>query len=229
MAWLLGTGGLFGYHFFYFLALRNAPPVEARLIAYLWPLLIVLLSALLPGAAGGLRWWHLAGAGLGLVGAGLLVTGGRGVTFQSQHLLGYGAALVCALTWSTYSVLSRLFGEVRSDAVTGFCMATAVLAALCHLALEETVWPAAAGEWLAVLALGVGPAGLAFYVWDHGVKRGDIRVLGAASYASPLLSTLVLVAFGMAQAGWVLAVACLAITAGAVLAARDMLFARRGS
>jgi drug/metabolite transporter (DMT)-like permease len=75
----------------------------------------------------------------------------------------------------------------------------------------------------------VGPAGLAFYVWDHGVKRGDIRVLGAASYASPLLSTLVLVAFGMAQAGWVLGVACLAITAGAVLAARDMLFARRGS
>jgi drug/metabolite transporter (DMT)-like permease len=229
LAWLLGTGGLFGYHFFYFLALRNAPPVEASLIAYLWPLLIVLMSGLLPGAAGGLRWWHLAGVGLGLVGAGLLVTGGRGVAFQSQYMPGYGAALVCALTWSAYSVLSRLFGEVRSDAVTGFCMATAVLAALCHLALEETVWPAAAGEWLAVLALGVGPAGLAFYVWDHGVKRGDIRVLGAASYASPLLSTLVLVAFGMAQAGWVLGVACLAITAGAVLAARDMLFARRGS
>jgi drug/metabolite transporter (DMT)-like permease len=225
-AWLLGTGGLFGYHFFYFLALRNAPPVEASLIAYLWPLLIVLLSALLPGAAGGLRWWHLAGAALGLVGAGLLVTGGRAVAFQSQYLLGYGAAVVCALTWSSYSVLSRLFGEVRSDAVTGFCMATAILAWACHFGLENTVWPAAASEWLAILALGVGPVGLAFFVWDYGVKRGDIKVLGAASYASPLLSTLVLVAFGKAEAGWVLWVACLSITGGAVLAARDMLFGR---
>jgi drug/metabolite transporter (DMT)-like permease len=123
-------------------------------------------------------------------------------------------------------VLLRLFGEVRSDAVTGFCMATAILAWACHFGLENTVWPAAASEWLAVLALGVGPVGLAFFVWDYGVKRGDIKVLGAASYACPLLSTLVLVAFGKAEAGWVLWVACLSITGGAVLAARDMLFGR---
>lgn len=226
-AWLLGTGGLFGYHFFYFLALRNAPPVEAGLIAYLWPLLIVLLSALLPGGGGGLRWWHVCGALLGLLGAGLIVTGGRGVSFQSQYVAGYGAALVCAIIWSSYSVLSRLFGNIRSDAVTGFCIATAVLALVSHIALEDTVWPASAGEWLAVLALGAGPVGLAFYVWDHGVKRGDLRVLGAASYASPLLSTLVLVAFGKAEATWILGLACVAITGGAVLAAREMLFARR--
>ncbi len=38
--WVIGIAGLFGYHFFYFTALRNAPAVEASLIAYLWPLLI---------------------------------------------------------------------------------------------------------------------------------------------------------------------------------------------
>ena len=63
-AWVLGVGGLFGYHFFYFTALRSAPPIDASLIAYLWPLLIVVLSAFLPGER--LRWFHLAGAALGL-------------------------------------------------------------------------------------------------------------------------------------------------------------------
>jgi drug/metabolite transporter (DMT)-like permease len=29
--------GLFGFHFFLFLALRHAPPVEANLVNYLWP------------------------------------------------------------------------------------------------------------------------------------------------------------------------------------------------
>lgn len=57
--WALGVLGLFGYHFFYFMALRHAPAVEASLIAYLWPLLIVLFSALLPGER--LAWFHVAG------------------------------------------------------------------------------------------------------------------------------------------------------------------------
>lgn len=223
--WALGVGGLFGYHFFYFLALRNAPAVEASLIAYLWPLLIVLLSALLPGER--LRWYHLAGAVLGLAGTFLLVTGGAGLHLRSEFAVGYAAAVVCALTWSTYSVLSRRFGHVPTDAVGGFCLVTALLAAICHLLLETTVWPATPGQWLAVLGLGLGPVGAAFYTWDHGVKHGDIRVLGAASYAAPLLSTVLLVAVGLASPTWVLAVACLAVTGGAALAAKEM-FTRPG-
>ena len=62
--WLVGVGGLFGYLALYFSALRQAPPAEAGLIAYLWPLLIVLLSATLPGERLGLR--HIIGALLGL-------------------------------------------------------------------------------------------------------------------------------------------------------------------
>ena len=224
--WLLGVGGLFGYHFFYFLALRNAPVVEAGLIAYLWPLLIVLFSALLPGER--LRWWHLAGAGMGLAGTALLVTGGGEVAFRAEFALGYGAALVCALTWSTYSVVSRRFGHVPTDTVGGFCGATAVLAVLAHVAFETTVWPASPLQWLAVLALGIGPVGGAFFVWDHGVKHGDIQVLGAFSYAAPLLSTLILILAGVAEANWVVAVACLLITGGAVLAARSLLSHVRG-
>ena len=219
--WLLGVGGLFGYHFFYFLALRNAPAVEASLIAYLWPLLIVVFSALLPGER--LRWFHVGGALLGLAGAALLVTKGQSLEIDPRYTLGYIAAGVCALTWSSYSVASRRFGHVPTDAVGGFCAAAAILAIPCHLIFETTVWPQTTIEWLAVLALGLGPVGGAFFTWDIGVKKGDIQVLGASSYAAPLLSTLVLVAAGLAPATPEVAIACVLIVGGAVLAAHRML------
>lgn len=226
-AWALGVGGLFGYHFLYFTALRNAPPVEAGLIAYLWPLLIILFSALLPGER--LRAHHFLGGVAGLLGAALIVAGGRGIEITGDHSLGYAAALACALTWSGYSVLSRRLKAVPSDAVAGFCLVTAVMSLACHLVLETTVWPHGAGEWLAVAGLGLGPVGAAFYVWDHGVKHGDIQVLGASAYLAPLLSTAILIATGFAQFTWTIAVACLLITGGAAFAARDLYRARRHS
>jgi drug/metabolite transporter (DMT)-like permease len=223
--WLIGVGGLFGYHFFYFTALRNAPPVEAGLINYLWPLLIVFFSALLPGER--LKWQHVAGALLALAGAALVVTGGQGFAVRSDYALGYGCALAAAVAWSSYSVLSRRFAAVPSDAITGFCLATAVLAVLCHVLLERTAWPDDAWQWLSIIGLGLGPVGLAFYVWDVGVKHGDIQVLGAASYAAPLLSTAILIATGYAAYSHTVLIACVLITGGALLAARDMLVRRR--
>ena len=218
--WALGVGGLFGYHFFYFVALAEAPPVDASLIAYLWPLLIVVLSAALPGER--LRWFHVAGGVMGLAGAALLVTDGGRVSFREEYLPGYLAALACALTWSSYSVLNRRFGAVPTEVVGGFCGAVALLGLLCHLVVETSVTPAG-WQWLAILGLGVGPVGAAFFVWDYGTKHGNIQVLGAFSYAAPLLSTLLLIVFGKGEATWVVALACLLIVAGAVLAAKEML------
>lgn len=220
-----GTIGLFGFHFFYFTAIRNAPPVDANLINYMWPLLIVVFSALLPGES--LRVHHVIGALLGLGGAVLLITGGEGVSFQSGAGLGYAAAVTSCLFWSTYSVLSRRLGAVPTEAVAGFCLITAVLSSVCHLALEETVWPSGLVEWGAVLALAAFPVGLAFFTWDIGMKRGDIQVLGAAAYSAPLLSTLLLIVFGFGAFTWVIAAACIAITLGAVIAAKDMIFPAR--
>ena len=218
--WLTGIAGLFGYHFLYFTALRNAPAVEASLIAYLWPLLIVLGSALLPGEK--LRWFHVAGALMALAGAVMLIARQGSIGVDMRYATGYLAALGCALTWSTYSLVSRRFSGVSSDAVTGFCAATAILSLLCHLAFEQTSWPASMGQWLAVAALGLMPVGAAFYLWDHGVKHGNIQLLGVASYAAPLLSTLVLIAAGRAQATQAVVIACVLITAGAFVAALDV-------
>jgi drug/metabolite transporter (DMT)-like permease len=215
-----GTMGLFGYHALYFSALRLAPAAEAGLIAYLWPLLIVLMSGLLPGER--LKPGHVVGGLIGFSGAGLIIAGG-GAGFDPSAMPGYVLALGCALTWSGYSVLSRRLGHAPTETVAVFCLATAVLSALLHLALEETVWPRDQWGWAATVGLGLGPVGLAFYVWDIGVKRGDIQLLGVASYAAPLLSTLVLVLAGAAAPSWTLALAAALITGGAAIAARASL------
>ncbi len=119
--WALGVGGLFGYHALYFTALKTAPPAEAGLINYLWPLLIVLLSALLPDER--LRLHHVVGALLGLVGTVVLFTGGRALTLAAEYVPGFAAAFVAAFVWAIYSVLSRRFAAVPTDAVVGFCLA----------------------------------------------------------------------------------------------------------
>ncbi|MCF4099014.1 aromatic amino acid exporter YddG [Maritalea mediterranea] len=225
LVWLLGIGGLFGYHFFYFTSLRNAPPVDAGLINYLWPLLIVLFSALLPGEK--LRVHHIVGALMGLIGAALIVTKGRGIEVEPQYAFGYAIGICGALTWSSYSVLSRRVAHVPTNAVTGFCAATAILSLLCHFIWEQTVWPADLGQWLAVLGLGLGPLGTAFYTWDLGMKKGDIQLLGAGAYLAPLLSTLILIGFGLGEFTLAIGGACVLITAGALVASKDMIFGKR--
>ena len=234
----LGIYGLLGFHTCYFFALQNAPALEVSLIVYLWPLLIVLFTGLLSNATGGgLRWWHVAGAALGFAGVPLILLGEPGTGFRTgsghgpiaAHAgFGFVMAFVAAFIWSSYSVGSRLFAAVPSSAVIVSCAATTVGAALLHLALETTVWPSGVGAWLAVLALGLGPVGIAFYIWDEAMKHGDIRLLGVASYATPLLSTIILAGLGLGTASPNLWLAALLITGGALLASLDKLGRRRG-
>ena len=211
----LGTIGLFGAHLLYFTAFRLTPSAETGLIAYLWPLLIVLMSGLLPGERLGI--WHLVGALCAFAGAALIVLSAERA--GSGGMAGYAVALVFAGWWASYSVLSRLSGSVPTEAVTVFCLATSALSLVAHLALETTVWPNGALGWAAIAGLGIGPVGIAFFAWDIGMKKGDIQLLGVASYAAPLLSTLVLVAAGITPISVAILIAAILITLGAALAA----------
>lgn len=213
--WLTAFVGIFGYHALYFYALKAAPAAEASLIAYLWPLLIVLLAALLPGER--LLARHVVGALIGLGGTALIVLGRETSGTADASLPGYLAALLCALVWSTYSVFNRRFETTPSGMIVGVCGAVAVAGGACHLLAETTVSPDG-GQWLVVVMLGVGPTGLAFLAWDHATKHGHLALLGALSYLAPLLSTALLVAFGSAPATMRLAAAALLIIGGAVLA-----------
>ncbi len=214
---LLTIAALAGYHALYFIAFNHAPAVEVNLVNYLWPLLIVVFAGLLSGVRVYARQW--AGTLLGLAGAALVVTRGHSLAMQPKYVAGYLAALGAAFTWSAYSVLNRRFGAVSSRAMAGSCLAVGVLGALIHLAAETWVTPTP-GQWAAILAMAIGPVGMAFWCWDRGTKHGDIVVLGMASYAAPLLSTVLLLVFGRARFHWTLGAALGLLVLGAFLSAR---------
>lgn len=220
-AWAIGAGGLFGYHAVYFFALSHAPPVAASLLNYLWPLLIVLMAGLATGQP--LRLTTVLGALLGLAGAAtaVLAESGFHLEIAPEHALGYAAALLAAFLWAGYSTLSRRHGAASTAAVAAFCFVSGLLAALCHLAFEpQTIWPATQGAWAAFVLLALGPMSAAFFLWDYGVKKGDLQTLGALAYMTPALSTAALTLGGFVAPRWSSAIACALIVVGAVLASR---------
>lgn len=220
LAWVHGVGGLFGYHALFFAALALAPAAEANLLNYAWPLMIVLLSVPLLGLR--LTRKHSAGIALASLGCGLLLA--DGAQFTADAVAGYGLALASAVTWALYSVLARRLARVPTGALAGFCAATAVLAALCHMAFES---PANldARAWVAVGLMGLGPLGGAFFLWDTGMKQGDPRLLGTLAYATPVLSTGLLIAAGFAPLTMATLGAAVLVAAGGCVAG----FARGGA
>ncbi len=192
-ALLLGVYGLFAYHLCLFLALRLAPPVEANLVNYLWPLLIVVLSPVLVRGPT-LQVRHVLGALSGFAGAALLVSGGR-LAVPAEGLAGFLLAALAALIWSTFSLLTKRLGHVPTSTVSISCLVSGGLSLACH-ALLEPAWRPAAAEVPVLLFIGLGPMGAAFYLWDRALKDGDPRTIGTLAYLTPLLSTLLLAATG---------------------------------
>lgn len=216
-AWFFSVSGLFFYHFFYFLALARAPEIEAGLINYLWPLLIVLFSALLPGEQ--LRWYHCVGALLSFFGVlGLVLLNGKGFDTDPRYLLGYAFAVASALVWSSYSVINRRFAAIPSSVTVGFCFMVALLAVFSHFVFGEPHVMPNRTQWVGIIGLGIGPVGLAFFVWDYGTKHGNIQLLGILSYFAPLFSTVLLVIFTDSPLTTGVIVGCTGILVGAMIA-----------
>ena len=216
----LGVGGLFGFHFLLFMALRLAPPVQANLINYLWPLFMVLLSPwLLPGMR--LQAVHIAAALLGFAGAALVILGDPAGAGQQAGgwSWGYLLALLSALVWAGYSLLTRRVPHFPTAAIGGFALVSGLLSLLCHALLEPAV--ALTGrDMLLIGALGLGPMGAAFFLWDMALKRGDTRQIGILSYLTPLASTGMLVLVGDRAFTWNIALAALMIVGAALLGTR---------
>lgn len=213
----LSTAALFGYHALYFIALKRAPALEANLLNYMWPLLIVLFAGLLPGVR--VRGGQIVGTLLGLVAAVVLVTKGSSLQIRGEFVPGYLAALSAAVVWAAYSVLNRRHAQVPSAAITVACALVSLFGGIAHHLFETHVQPDAT-QWLALVGMGIGPVGAAFLLWDHGTKRGDIALLGSLSYLAPLLSTLLLVVAGKAQPHVSQAVAIALLLVGAWLSVR---------
>ncbi len=211
----LGVYGLFGFHFLLFIALRHAPPVEANLVNYLWPLFIVVLAPVFLADLK-LRPVHVGAALAGFAGAALAILGGRDV---AGFAWGYVPALGSAFIWASYSLMTRRVPHFATAVVGLFGLVSGVLALLCHLVFEPDV-SLSGRDWLLIVLTGLGPLGAAFYLWDAALKRGDARRIGILSYLTPLASTLLLVATtGRPLTVWI-AVAALLIVGAAIAGVR---------
>jgi drug/metabolite transporter (DMT)-like permease len=212
----LGVYGLFGFHFLLFIALRNAPPVEANLVNYLWPLFIVVLApVILKGVA--LKPAHVIAALVGFAGAALAIAGGREVS--GQFAWGYIPALGSAFIWATYSLMTKRVAAFPTAAIGLFGLVSGALSLLCHFAMEPRV--ALSGQdWLLLAVMGLGPLGAAFFLWDKALKLGDARHIGILSYLTPLASTALLIAVSGRPFTWNIAVAAALIIGAAVLGTR---------
>ncbi len=243
---MVGIYGLFGFHFLLFVALRNAPAVQANLVNYLWPLLIVVLAPVaLPAMR--LRTGHVAAALIGFAGAALAIVAGSGDAGAgvsglasgsvsgvasrrvssvaagawlrgASTALGYAAAAASAFVWASYSLLTRRLPAFPTSAVGLFGVVSGLLSIACHFALEQRA--AIGSREVALIALtGLGPMGAAFFLWDRAMKTGDPRTIGLLSYLTPVASTALLVAVTGAAFSWLLALATAMVIGSALLGA----------
>ena len=219
---LLGIYGLFGFHFLLFIALRHAPPVQANLVNYLWPWGMVVLAPLfLPGVR--LTAIHLLAACMGFAGACIAILGSRSDGVAAGFAWGYLPAAGSAFIWASYSLLCKrlaLQGKSFATSAIGlFGLVSGLLSLACHAFLEPRV-SLNGQDVMLLVALGLGPLGAAFYLWDAALKRGDAQQIGILSYITPLASTALLLLVTGQALSWSIGLAAALIVSAALLGTR---------
>jgi drug/metabolite transporter (DMT)-like permease len=217
---LVGIYGLFGFHFLLFIALRHAPAVEANLINYLWPLGMVVMAPLfLKGVS--LKGRHIVAALIGFTGAAIAILGRgqsslSGAGFQSGYLI----ALASAFVWASYSLLTRRLPSFPTVAVGGFAAASGLLSLACHFALEPSI-VLSSKDIVLISLLGLGPLGGAFFLWDAAIKIGDTRRIGLLAFATPILSTVLLLLTTGQALEWNVVLASILVVGAAAWGGRE--------
>jgi drug/metabolite transporter (DMT)-like permease len=216
---LVGVYGLFGYHLMLFIALQTAPAVEANLVNYLWPLLIVVLAPLFSRHLK-LGPRHTIAASAGFTGAAIAILSSGQASGEFVFQVGYLFALAAAVIWATYSLLTTKLRAFPTSAIGLFGLVSGLLAIGAHFVLEA---PAviSSSDWVLLVILGLGPLGGAFYFWDAALKIGDPRRIGLLAFLTPLLSTTMLLVVSGRELSWQLLVATALIVGGAVLGSRS--------
>ena len=210
---LLGVYGLFGYHAALFIALSTSPSVQANLVNYLWPLLIVLLAPLFSKKVK-LNLRVVIGGLMGFIGASLAILSGS--SSDGLFYSGYLFAFMAAIVWSTYSLATNRIGSFPTPAVGLFALVSGILSIAMHFVFETQV-SLTSFDWMILVLLGLGPLGAAFYLWDYAIKRSNPQEIGLLSFLTPLLSTGFLLVITGQALSWLLAIAAALIVGGSLI------------
>lgn len=193
---VVGVVGLTGTISLQYLAFATAPIVEANVVAYGWPLFAALWAALAYRSRQTLAGVPLAM--VGFVGVALILGSGSGFGSTGGGIAGYVAALASAVCMTFYTVMS---GRSRVSAGASLLLATTCgmffALALCVAGFASWIWPSAnLGAWAASMYAGVGPMAGGFLLWSLAMSGDGARRLAPLGYATPLVSTMLLLLFG---------------------------------
>jgi drug/metabolite transporter (DMT)-like permease len=224
-SYLIGCGLLFiGYMLLLFLAVGLADTrqqvLEVGLLNYLWPSFTILLTVLLLTKTA--RWLILPGTILALAGMFLVLTQGGHVSWHSfssnlaENPIAYLFGFTAAISWALYSVLTRKWaGGQRTGAVELFLVTTAAsLLLICYFIEEPRAWNLQSGAEIVILGLATY---LAYGFWDTAMRKGNVVLLAAGSYLTPLFSTIVSCIYLAVTPKPILWVGCVMLVAGSLI------------
>jgi drug/metabolite transporter (DMT)-like permease len=215
LLWIIGVIGIYGNAVTYMAAFKFAPPAHVDLINYLWPIFVIIGCSFLPKEKFTAK--HLIAGLFGLSGVYLVITNNAGlVGFHTHFLTGYGLALLDAVIWSGYTLLSRYYGQTPIEMIGMYCGIGALLSLMLHFQFETTVIPSLS-QLLTIIGIGSITSGLAYFLWDYGVKHGNFKLLSVLSYGNPIISVLLLVVFHEAKYSHTLVLACFLVAGGALI------------
>jgi len=228
--YLVGCGTLFvGYMLLLFLAIgwaaNRQQVLEVGLLNYFWPVLTLVLSTVLLGKKA--NWVLIPGTLLALAGLFLVVTQREAISWQSlarncvANPGAYSLALAAAVSWVLYSNLTRRWaGGQKSGAVVVFLPLTAmVLLVVCCFLDEPRAW--GPGSLIEAICLGVVTY-MAYWLWDNAMREGNVVAVAAASYLTPLFSTIVSCLYLAVVPGTKLWVGCGMLILGSILSWRSI-------
>uniref|UniRef100_A0A0Q9Z2U4 Aromatic amino acid exporter YddG n=1 Tax=Candidatus Berkiella aquae TaxID=295108 RepID=A0A0Q9Z2U4_9GAMM len=217
--WLAGLTGICLSDFAYIYGAQYAPIAHVDLIDYLWPCLVVAFTSMLPKER--FTPQHIIGALLGLLGIYVLVHHEISLNgFNFNYFIGYLLALFGAVLWGGYSAFSRYFKKVPTEMIGMYCGLGALLCLGLHLKFETFVTPTWTQGSLAVVT-GISGAGIAYQLWDYGVKYGDVYLLSTITYVARIAAMALLVMFGKEPLTWSLVIACSLASIGVFISGMD--------
>ena len=213
--WLIGIIGMFGNEYLFIAAFKHAPAVQVDLINYLWPIMVIVFSGLLPNETFKIK--YVFAAFIGFYGVFILITNGEGIHgFHVEYWQGYCLAFLEAFVWTAYTLFARHYRTVPTEMVGMYYGVSALIACFFHFFTEPSVMPSL-GQIGILCLMGLTTQGAAYLLWDIGVKQGHFKLLSLLSYGNPVLSVFFLVLFGLATANHAVILACLLVSSGAVI------------
>ncbi|AMW79870.1 aromatic amino acid transporter [Acinetobacter sp. TGL-Y2] len=193
--YLLGCGALFvAYEILFLVSIalsQNRDQVMViAMINYLWPPLMIVFSILLKQL--NFHWCVGIGFLLAILGLMLVVNpdilnSDQLILILKQNPIAYLFALVGALLWPIYSILTKKYAQGQNG-VPLFFTVTVVLLWLVHGVLNEPFVMPSLQLWLTVAVLG-GLIGIAYSNWNQSMQYGHMKILIVATYFMPILST----------------------------------------